>query len=261
VTRPDVTLAELDIRHTRRHMSTRRVALGDHTLPADGLGYGAVLLGGVVAQFVGGLDEEQQAALPGLLKEAGSGLRVPKRALRFRLQTDVEGLAQSRHRLLGVDGGLVLELDVHAGYPGPQVLGAVMAAATLPSYPRQRCLTAIERALARPGKLPEGVTLRLVTEARQRPNSEPRASSTNGHATRAPRPVTDRWLGVPGECRWAMEVLGFDPGPLPSRSEVQGSFRRLLRAAHPDHGGASVVAAARIDELGEARRVLLAALV
>jgi curved DNA-binding protein CbpA len=39
---------------------------------------------------------------------------------------------------------------------------------------------------------------------------------------------------------------------------VQRRFRDLVRAAHPDHGGDRGVAAARLAELSEARRILLA---
>jgi hypothetical protein len=57
-----------------------------------------------------------------------------------------------------------------------------------------------------------------------------------------------------------MEVLGYGPSDHPDRDDVQRRFRRLLRLAHPDHGGEADVAADRIDELGEARRTLLAVL-
>ena len=237
-----MVLAELNIRHTRRHMPTRRVALGDRALPAE---HGPTLLAAVVATNVGGLTEEQAEGLDGFLREARSGLAVPRRALRFRLQTDTEGLARSRHRICRERGGLVLELDVHALYPAPQLLGAVMAAADLAPYPRQAALAAIERAVRRPGDLPEGVTVRYRTEAlaRPRPVTSPRA--------------TDLWRGMPLERRWAMEVLGFGPAAAPGRDEVLRRFRRLVRLAHPDHGGAHRGAAERIVELAEARRVLL----
>jgi curved DNA-binding protein CbpA len=42
------------------------------------------------------------------------------------------------------------------------------------------------------------------------------------------------------------------------RDEVLRRFRRLIRLAHPDHGGASDAAAERIAELTEARELLLA---
>src|SRR6266851_4891974 len=132
-------------------MSTRRVALGDCILPMGGTAYGAVLLAAVVAMNAHGLDEEQREALGPLLREAERGLRIPKRALRFRLQTDMEGLAQSRHRLLGVDGELVFEHDVHGSYPVPQILGSLMAAAAMAPYPRKLCFTAIERGLSHVG--------------------------------------------------------------------------------------------------------------
>ena len=41
------------------------------------------------------------------------------------------------------------------------------------------------------------------------------------------------------------------------RDDVQRRFRRLVRLAHPDHGGESAGAAERIAELAEARELLL----
>lgn len=58
---------------------------------------------------------------------------------------------------------------------------------------------------------------------------------------------------------WALGVLGFDGDDrLPDRAAVQRGFRDALREAHPDHGGAGTGAAARIADLSEARRILLA---
>ena len=57
-------LAELLVRHTRRHMPTRRVALGEAYLPTSGPAYGAVLLGAVVAEHLPDLDDEQADAAP-----------------------------------------------------------------------------------------------------------------------------------------------------------------------------------------------------
>jgi len=247
-------LAELTVRHTRRHMPTRRVALGDRVLPTGHPGYGPLLLACVVATTVDGLDEEQAEALPVLLREARTGLSVPRRALRFRLQVDTEGLAYSRHRLLGEAGGLVAELDVHGHHPVPQILGAVMAAAALASYPRRLALRAIESAVERPGVLPEGITARWVTHVQQAAGDFSR-----GPAAAAPGKgrAADVWWGVPAERRWAMEVLGFGPEAAPEREDVLRRFRRLVRLAHPDHGAAHGGAAERIVELGEARRVLL----
>ena len=240
-------LAELNVRHTRRHMSTRRVALGDRVLPAGSPGYGPILLAAVAAAHVDGLDEEQAEALGPFLRRARGGLSIPTRALRFRLQTDTEGLALSRHRLLGQDGELVLELDVHSQYPVPQLLGAVMAAAELAAYPRMLALRAIDQAVERPGVFPEGIVVRYVAEARARPRPPTGIRVVGGEG----------WWGIPPERRWAMEVLGFGPGTTPARDEVLRRFRRLVRLAHPDHGGSRSFAAERIVELGEARRVLL----
>ena len=68
----------------------------------------------------------------------------------------------------------------------------------------------------------------------------------------------DGWRGVPSERRWAMEVLGLRAQTELDRDDVQRRFRRLLRVAHPDHGGEHVGAAERIAELTEARELLLA---
>ena len=241
-------LAELHVRHTRRHMPTRRVALGQRVLPTEHPGYGPLLLACVVATNVEGLDEEQAEALPSFLREARRGLSIPRRALRFRLQTDTEGLALSRHRLLGESSGIVVELDIHGRYPVPQVLGTVMAASAMASYPRELAFRAIERAVERPGVLPEGIEVRYVTEALARPRHIP---TGKGWTAR------DAWWAVPAERRWAMEVFGFGPEASPDREEVLRRFRRLVRLAHPDHGAENRGAAERIVELAEARRVLL----
>ena len=75
-------LAELNVRHTRRHMPTRRVALGDVYLPTSGAAYGAVLLGAVVGEFGSDLDDEQSELMPRLVRDAREGLAVPRIALR-----------------------------------------------------------------------------------------------------------------------------------------------------------------------------------
>ena len=67
-------LAELNIRHTRRHMPTRRVAVDDGYLPTNGAAFGGVLIGAVVAEHVGGLDDEQ------LRRARPARVRRPQRA-------------------------------------------------------------------------------------------------------------------------------------------------------------------------------------
>jgi hypothetical protein len=57
---------------------------------------------------------------------------------------------------------------------------------------------------------------------------------------------------------WALGVLALGRGERPPRKVIQRQFRELVRRAHPDHGGDRDGAAARLAELAEARRILLA---
>jgi hypothetical protein len=246
-----VALAELEVRHTRRHQPTRRVAIPYSRLPMDRGQYGAVLLGCIVAATVDGLLDEQVQALPAFLAEARTGqITIPGRRLRFRLQTDVHGLARSRHRLYGEDHRLVVELDLHSQYPGPQLIAAIWAASQLPTRPRDQCLRAVERGVGAPGVFPPEVEVRIRTEF---------TASQIPFGLGAEGPVPD-WSGVEADLRWAMEVLGYGPTDHPERDDVQRRFRHLLRLAHPDHGGEADTAAERIDELGAARRAVLYAI-
>jgi hypothetical protein len=52
-------------------------------------------------------------------------------------------------------------------------------------------------------------------------------------------------------------VFGIGAGKGVDRRDVQQRFRRMLRLAHPDHGGDAEGAADRIAELTEARELLL----
>ena len=253
-------LAELNIRHTRRHMPTRRVAVDHGYLPTSGPAFGGVLIGAVIAEHLPGLDEDQIDALDRLVEVARRGLTVPRIALRYRLQNDTHGLDLSRHRITSaaVERGSmrpVLELDLH-GPPAPQVIGALMAASQLPSSGRSVAFRFVDAAVARPGVLPEGLEVRRRYEGLPggRPPG-PGTSTTVGGTTRDPR---DDWAGVPSERRWAMEVLGLHAGHAIERDDVQRRFRRLIRLAHPDHGGETAGAAERMAELAEARELLLA---
>jgi hypothetical protein len=249
-----MVLAELNVRHTRRHMPTRRVALGDTYLPTSGPAYGAVLLGAVVSEFAGELDEEQLELVPRLVHDAREGISVPRIALRYRLQTDTHGLDRSRHRIVAEATtsdrpSVVLELDRH-GRADPQVIGAVLAAAALPPSGRSIALRAIGAALRAPA-LPIGMTVRRLLEG---------APDLRAFVPGAPRSmagVTDIWTGIPADRRWAMEVLGLHAEMSVQRDDVQARFRRLVRLAHPDHGAESDRAAERLAELREARELLL----
>ena len=242
--------AELDVRHTRRHMPTRRVAVGSAYLPVRGGAPGPVLLGAVVAANVSELHDEVRDLLPRLVREARDGLNVPRIALRYRLQTDAHGLDRSRHRIVDHGGRRVLELDEH-GPADPQVLGAVMAAAALATLGRDLALRAIAAAVRRPGVLPEGLVVERFAHG-------PRATIPLAGRVRRPL-VDDPWLGVPADRRWAMEVLGLRAGAEVRRDDVLRRFRRLLRNVHPDHGAPSADAAVRIEELRDARAQLLVA--
>jgi hypothetical protein len=251
-----VLLAELNVRHTRKHMPTRRAAIDHGYLPTSGSAFGGLLLGAVIAEHVPGLDEEQFEALDQLIDVARRGLTVPRIALRYRLQRDTHGLDLSRHRVVSaaVERGSVkpiLELDLH-GPPAPQVIGAVMAAAQLPPSGRTVAFRFVDAAVARPGTLPEGLEVRRLYEGL--PGVRPPAPGTSAHAESNGR---DAWQGVPAERRWAMEVLGLHAGLAIERDDVQRRFRRLVRLAHPDHGAGSAGAAERIAELAEARELLL----
>ena len=70
-------------------------------------------------------------------------------------------------------------------------------------------------------------------------------------------PEEAQWNGVAADQRWAMEVLGLRADMEIDREDVNRRFRRMLRDAHPDSGGAAGAAAARIAELTEARTILL----
>lgn len=247
-------LAELNVRHTRRHMPTRRVALETAYLPTSGPAHGPALLASVVAAHFAGVDDEHRELLARLLHEARAGLAIPRIALRHRLQHDVHGLDRSRHRVIGEDGQLVIEIDVH-GAAIPQVLGAILGAASLPASGRGIALGTIRQVVeGRWHGLAADVVVRPVWD---RGWSVPPPLADVGSWDRTSHPQEVPWRGVSTERRWAMEVLGLRAGTDVERDDVSRRFRRLLRDAHPDHGGAAAQAANRIAELTEARSILL----
>jgi hypothetical protein len=249
-----VLLAELVIRHTRRHMPTRRVAPGSAYLPMTGASApGALLLAAVVHEFAGALDDDDRADLDALLAVAARGLDVPRIALRHRLQHDTHGLDRSRHRVEQLADRTVVELDTH-GAPLPQLLGVVLAVSRLAPSPRQSALVVVRRTLdGRSPAMRTGVFVRRLTDGV--PFEVPFAT---GATWRPGAPVEELvWEGIDAERRWAMEVLGLRAGTALARGDVNRRFRRLLRDAHPDTGAARSGAAERIEELTEARDLLL----
>jgi hypothetical protein len=251
-----VLLAELNVRHTRRHMPTRRVALDGAYLPTTGPAHGVALLAAVVATNLPAIEPEERELLPRLLHDARRGLAIPRIALRHRLQYDTHGLDRSRHRMLGEDGHIVVEIDIH-GAPTPQIIGAVMGAASLHSTGRPIALDGIRQVVeGRWAGLAPDVELRVVAEAAWNGIRPPLASAGSWQPGGPPEEIL--WRGVGPDQRWAMEVLGLRAGMDIEHDDVNRRFRRLLRDAHPDSGGASAGAASRIAELTEARTILMA---
>lgn len=229
-----MVLAELEIRHTRANLPTRRVALGRSWLPVDPPpGFAGVLLAGIVASRAWELSDEETLELFRLIEDLETGRRFGQPRLRHRFQRDTVGLDRSTHRLHG-DGDMVwFDLDDH-GAPIPQLLGALYAAAGLPPAARVPVFRLIRRAVHWRGPLGPAFVRWL--------------GRVDGEAV---------WRRRPDDRRWALAVLGFASHESPSRATVQRRFRALVRAAHPDAGGEHERAGERIDELTEARRILL----
>ena len=155
----------------------------------------------------------------------------------------------------GDDGKLVLEIDAH-GAQVPQVLGAVLGAASLRMPGREVGLDALRRVVAgRWSGLAPDVEVRFVAPDMWDYLRPPLAAP--GEWIPGGPPDEEGWQGVAADHRWAMEVLGLRSGMDVEREDVNRRFRRLLRDAHPDSGGAAGAAAARIAELTEARTILL----
>jgi hypothetical protein len=232
-----VLLAELEIWHSRPIAPTRRVALGRSLLPVDPPpGFGGILLGGIVAAHIPELDPELTGDLSRLLDDLLAGRRIPQPRLRHRFQVDRIGLARSRHRLVGHGDALVFEFDDH-GAAASQIVAACYAAGRLDRGVRGEVVDVIRRGIRWRGPVGPALVAHL--------------SGAGGAAAWSVGAFADPH-------QWASGVLGFEDGDEPGRPDVRRRFRTLLREAHPDHGGDRVAAAARIAELTEARRILLA---
>lgn len=232
-----MVLAELEIWHSRPIAPTRRVALGERTLPTDPApGFGGLLLGGIVAAHIGDLDLDLTAELSRLITELESGRRISQPRLRHRYQVDHIGLARSRHRLRGDGDALDFDLEDN-GIPAVQVLGAVYAAGQLSPFDRPSVMETLRRAVRWRGPVGPALVAHL--------------SGARGAAAWSASAYADPE-------GWALGVLGLGGEDVPARREVMRRFRDLVRDAHPDHGGRSEGAADRIADLSEARRILLA---
>ena len=234
-------LAELEVFHSRPIAPTRRVALGRRDLPVTPApGFGGILLAGVVAGNMPGLDPELFDDLHRLTLQLQEGHRIPQPRLRHRFQVDRVGLTRSVHRLVGEGEDLDFEL-AEKGAPAQHILGAVYAAGRLPLVARGRVMDVLRAAMRWSGSLDHGFVAHL--------SGLDRGRSWSARAFHDP-------------VQWALGVLDMSSGDaavhVPERSAVQQRFRDLLRVAHPDHGGETGDAAQRIADLTEARRILLA---
>lgn len=233
-------LAELAIYHSRPFAPTRRLALAPSRLPIDPApGPGGVLLGGIVAHHRDELDDDSVESFLRLTLQLQEGQRIVQPRLRHRFQDDRHGLTRSRARLRRDDRGLVIDFE-NKGTGLQLMLGAAYTAGRMAPGPRRAVMDAIRKGLRWSGPLDRRLYAHL--------------SGLDGgrewHADVYEDPV-----------RWALQVLGMDrpaaDADLPDRKVVQRRFRDALRTAHPDHGGATDGAAQRINDLTEARRILL----
>jgi hypothetical protein len=233
-----VILAELEVFHSRPIAPTRRVAIGRQHLPLHPApGFGGILLGGIGAAHIGGLDRDLVPDLHLLIDHVEFGRRIPQPRLRYRFQTDQIGLTRSRLRLLGDGESMRFDFDQKAA-PAQYLLGAVYAAATMPFAERRAVLNAIRKGLRWHGGIDAGLIAVL--------------GGARGPGAWSPEAFED-------PVRWALDVLGLGRGPNGAidRKRIQRRFREAARDAHPDHGGESTGAAERLSDLAEARRILL----
>lgn len=233
-------LASLEVWHSRPIAPTRRVALGELDLPTDPApGLGGLLLGAVLARFAADLDGDLYNKMTDLMDEVERGQRIGQPRLRHRLQKDLIGLSRSEHRLVAGENGLRFELETAKGLPAQSALAAVYACGEVPIDRRPAVMDVLRRGLEWVGPIGPGVIDYLV-------GSEVAMRMRSGQYATASNPMV-----------WAMSILELEAGQDPNPKEVQRSYRRLLRTAHPDHGAQDDEAADRIAELSRAREILM----
>jgi hypothetical protein len=232
-----VILAELEVRHTRSIVPTRRVALGPvRRLPTDPPpGFGGILLAGIVAGHLDRIDPDVMSDLHHLVDDVAHARRMPQPRLRYRFQVDTHGLVRTRHRLVGRGQTMAFDFDRNDS-PLAQVLGAVYCAGRLEPTVRGPVAELLRRSLRWSG--PPGPALMTFL--------------TGG---RSAHPWSLALLSDPHV--WALGVLGFERHAAPTRREIQRRFRHGVRAVHPDHGAETAEAAQRVTDLTQARRILL----
>jgi hypothetical protein len=227
-------LAELEVWHSRPATPTRRVSLGHLVLPVDPApGFGGLLLSAVLAAHLPDVPHEHVADVHRLLDQVTRGERVTQPRLLHRYQVDRHGLAVSVHRLEGEGDSVNFSLHPQ-GTPLAQVLGAIYAVERLDLDARRELNPVLHKALRWRGPIGPSFIANL-------------AGSTASTLTAMADPRA-----------WALEFLGFPLGTAAvSKKDVMGRYRSKLREIHPDLGGSDRDAAAQIDKLSEARRILL----
>lgn len=232
-------MAELEAYYSRPVAPTRRVALGALTLPTDPPpGFGGILLGGVMARFAPFLDDDLYDDVVMLMGELGRRDRVAQPRMRHRFQVDQVGLQRCRHRLLGDGESLSFRFDEEVGTPAQHVLCAIYAAAKVEPRARPAVMATVRAGLVWGGPVDQRLIAHLAG----------RVSSASVDALSDP-------------IRWATLALGLLAGGRSAatvdRATVRAAFREQIMAIHPDQGGDAAEAARRIEELSEARRILL----
>lgn len=234
-------VAELEICHSRPIAPTRRIALGSRNLPCDPApGAGGLLLIGVLAHVAPNIEPELREDLMAAIDRLSAGRKVVQPTVRHRYQVDRVGLTVSTQRLLAGPNGVEFDFDDENARAVQLGLGTVYAAGTLPPAAKKAVFEGFQAALVWDRPV-DSAFVAVVMGGR----------SIDIGGLRA-------WNDPIG---WALDVLGIEGqgDEAPSKRVVQRRFRSLLRDAHPDHGGHDEAAAARIAELTEARRILLAA--
>lgn len=227
-------LAELEIFHSRPIAPTRRISLGHMYLPVDPApGFGGLLLGAILAVHIREVDEDLHVDIQRLLTEIERGSRVVQPRLRHRYQVDRHGLSYSTHRLIGVSDTVEFELNNH-GTPLQQVLGAIYSLERLEEVVRRQMVPVMRRAFTWRGPIGPSFISYLAG-----------SGTSSVSALADPR-------------AWALDILGFPGGTITiSKRDIMSRYRESLRKVHPDHGGDERHASKAINDISEARRVLL----
>ena len=202
-------------------------------LPVDpSPGFGGLLLGAIVAEYLFGVDDDLITDVHRLLAEIESGGRIVQPRLRYRFQVDRHGLAKSHHRMIG--NGDDISFDFRSvGTDLSQVLGAIYAVERFAPEHRRKIVPVLQKAARWRGPIGPSMITYLA-----------------GSQTLALEALAD-------PRSWALDILGFDDGNAsPSKRAVMAKFRERMRDVHPDHGGNTVGAAKAMSDLAEARRVL-----